>query len=100
MKRVVLIVVLVVVSHFAQAQSVLLGKKLIGKGDDVARVRDAAGEPTKMDRIDGDDSSPAMEIWTYRRDDRVITLWVVGGKIVKATEEAAKKEADSNGAGS
>jgi hypothetical protein len=92
MKRAVLIV-LVVFSHFAQAQSVLLGKKLIGKGDDVARARDAAGEPSKMDRIDGDDSSPAMEIWTYRRDDRVITLWVVGGKIVKATEETAKQDA-------
>lgn len=28
-----------------------------------------------------------MEIWTYRRDDHVITLWVVAGKNVKAAEE-------------
>ena len=99
MKRVALIL-LVVFSNFAHAQSVLLGKKLIGEGDDVARARDAAGEAGKMGRIDGDDSSPAMEIWTYRRDDRVITLWVVGGKIVKATVETAKKEADYGIAGS
>lgn len=85
MKRMGLLALLLVCSA-VQAQGVLLGKKLIGKGDETAAVRDAAGAPDKLDRIDGDASTPTMEIWTYRRDSREITLWVVSGKVVKVEE--------------
>ena len=71
----------------APAQSVLLGRTLIGKGDAATAVRTAAGEPARLDRIDGDDTSPAMEIWTYRLADKVISLWIVEGTVVQASEE-------------
>ncbi|MEO5561653.1 MAG: hypothetical protein ABIR10_18445 [Dokdonella sp.] len=86
MKRSILIILLAS-CNFASAQNVLLGKTLIGKGDSLARVRYAAGEPSRRDQIAGDEFTPAMEIWIYRRDDYVVTLWLVGGKVVKAAEE-------------
>lgn len=72
----------------AHAQSVMFGKRLIGKGDSVASVREAAGTPDRVDRIDGDDSTPAMEIWTWNGDGREVTLFIVSGKVVKAQEKA------------
>ena len=83
------VVLALVLGAQAQAQSVMFGKRLIGKGDQASVVRDVAGTPDQLDRIDGDDSTPAMEIWTFRRDGREVTLWVVSGKIVKAQEKAA-----------
>ena len=71
----------------AHAQSVMFGRRLIGKGDQAAQVRDAAGMPDKIDRIDGDGSTPAMEIWTYTRDQREVTVWLVSGKVVKVAEK-------------
>ena len=71
----------------AQAQSVMFGKRLIDKSDQASQVRDAAGAPGKVDRIDGDDSTPAMEIWTYTRDQREVTVWIVSGKVVKVAEK-------------
>jgi hypothetical protein len=86
MKR-VLLFVLAAFASAAHADSVLLGKTLIGKGDSGARAREAGGEPAQLDRIDGDESTPAMEIWTYRLDGRSITLWLVDGAVVKASED-------------
>ena len=79
----------------AQAHSVMFGKRLIGKGDQASQVRDAAGMPDKIDRIDGDDSTPAMEIWTYARDQREVTVWIVSGRVVKV----AAKTLPASGAG-
>jgi hypothetical protein len=96
MKRLVLFA-LVSLSTTAGAQSILLGKKLIGKGDSASRALEAAGEPGKLDRIAGDESSPAMEIWTYDRGESVVTLWMVGGKIVKAAEERRASATSATG---
>ncbi|TDR43999.1 hypothetical protein DFR29_106144 [Tahibacter aquaticus] len=86
MKR-LLLAALIGCCGVASAETVLLGKNLIGKGASAVQARDAAGEPTQLDSIPGDESSPAMEIWTYRLDDKTITLWLVGDKVVKALEE-------------
>jgi hypothetical protein len=71
----------------ASAQSVLLGRTLVGKGESATAIRAAAGDPARLDRIDGDETSPAMEIWTYRLADKVVSLWIVDGKVVQASEE-------------
>lgn len=86
MKR-LLLLILLAAAGVAHADSVLLGKTLIGKGASSAQAREAGGEPAQLDRIDGDESSPAMEIWTYRLDSRSVTLWLVADKVVKASEE-------------
>lgn len=89
-KRILLLVlVLAPAATVVSAKSVLLGKRLFGKGDDVAAARNAGGAPDRIDRIEGDGSTPAMEIWTYVRKDREVTLWVVGGRIVQAQEREA-----------
>lgn len=88
MKRALVLVLALAVSA-ASAQSVLLGKRLLGKGDEIASARDAGGAPQRIDRIEGDDSTPAMEIWTYVRKGREITFWVVDGRIVKVQEKEA-----------
>ncbi len=80
---------LLLASGCANAQSALVGKKLISRGDPVERVRDAGGAPDRLDRIDGADHSPPMEIWTYRRRDRTITLWVVDERVVQVEDKAA-----------
>jgi hypothetical protein len=87
MKRLVLGLLLAAVPPIAVADGVLLGRELVGKGDSAAQVRVAAGEPARLDRIDGDEFSPAMEIWTYRFDDKIVSLWIVGDNVVKAAEE-------------
>lgn len=97
MKR-LLLLILIAAAGAANADSVLLGKTLIGKGASSAQARTAGGEPVRLDRIDGDETSPAMEIWTYRLEGRSVTLWLVADKVVKASEErgtAARVDASS-----
>jgi len=96
MKRIVFIL-LAVLPNLASAQSVLLGKNLVDKGTRAADVRGFAGEPAQLDRIDSDEFSPAMEIWTYRYDDKVVSLWLVDGAVVKAAEQ---RSASAGGASS
>jgi len=86
MKR-LLLLALLTAAGTATADSVLLGKNLIGKGASSASAREAGGEPAQLDRIEGDDSSPPMEIWTYRQEGRNVTLWIVADTVVKAAEE-------------
>jgi hypothetical protein len=96
MKRLALGLLLATFSAAAVADGVLLGRDLVGKGDAAAQIRAVAGEPAQLDRIPGDEYSPAMEIWTYRVDGKVVNLWLVGDKVVKAAEE---RVANSGGSG-
>lgn len=96
MKRLILSLSLATFPLAAAADGVLLGRDLVDKGDAAAAVRAAAGEPAQLDRIPGDEYSPAMEIWTYRLDGKVVSLWFVDGQVVKAAEE---RIATSGGAG-
>ncbi len=81
----------------AFTDSVLLGKNLVDKGSRAMDVRGFAGEPAQLDRIEGDEFSPAMEIWTYRYDDKIVSLWLVDGAVVKAAEQ---RSASAGGASS
>ena len=81
--------VLVLLAGSANAQSALVGKKLIARGDPIGRVRDAGGVPDRLDRIEGGDHAPPIEIWTYARRDRTITLWVVDETVVQIEDKAA-----------
>lgn len=81
----------------AHAQGVMVGRRLVGKGDAAAILRDAAGAPDRLDRIDGDATTPAMEIWTYRREGRETTAWLVAGRIVKVTQEPVAAARDGSG---
>lgn len=87
MKYLLILLLLATATAATASDNVLLGRRLIGKGDSAAAARDAGGDPQQLDRIDGDDSSPAMEIWTYRSDDKTVTLWLVADKVVKTLEE-------------
>jgi hypothetical protein len=92
MLRVLLPIVLLLAAGTCGAQAVMFGKRLISQGDDVARVRDVAGPPDKLDRIPGDSNSPPMEIWTYRRKENVIVLFVVDAKVVHTQEKPAETQ--------
>ncbi len=81
-----LIWLLVVLAADAQAQSVLIGKRLIGRGDAVERVREAGGEPDRIDRIEADAGAPPMQIWTYERRGRQVTVWIVEGRVASVDE--------------
>lgn len=70
----------------AMAQGVLIGKRLISRGDEVARVREAGGEPERIDRIDAGAGAPPMQIWSYLRRGRTVTLWIVDGRVAKVEE--------------
>ena len=87
MKYLLITLLLATATAATASDNVLLGRRLIGKGDSAATAREAGGEPAQLDHIDGDDSSPAMEIWTYRSDDKTVTLWLVADKVVKTLEE-------------
>ena len=81
--------ILVLAASSVQAQSALVGKKLISRGDSIDRVRDAGGKPDRLDRIDGDGETPPMQIWTDQRRDRTVTLWVVEDRIVQVSDKAS-----------
>ena len=83
-------------SGFCSAQSVLVGKKLVSDGDNISKVREAAGAPDKLDKVPGDGSSPPMEIWTYKRKDSVVTIFVVDSKVVHSQEKTAVNEVAGN----
>jgi len=89
MKAQLLALSLLAGTGMCSAQSVLVGKKLISDGDNISKVRDAAGSPDKVDKIPGEGSSPPMEIWTYKRKDSVITIFVVDSKVVHSQEKQA-----------
>jgi|SRR6516164_1007873 hypothetical protein len=89
MKIQVLAITLLACSGLCSAQSVLVGKKLISDGDNIGKVREAVGSPDKVDKIPGDASSPPMEIWTYKRKESVITIFVVDSKVVHSQEKPA-----------
>jgi hypothetical protein len=95
MKRRFLILFLLLVCGEVHAQSALFGKRLVSKGDDTAHVRNIAGAPDKLDTIPADQYSPAMEIWTYRRKDSTIALWIVAGKVVQVQEQVASQSGGS-----
>ena len=97
MKRICILLCLLLTDSMASAQSVLIGKRLISKGDDIARVRDIAGSADKVDKIPADEFSPAMEIWTYNRRDQQIVLWIVGAKIVQAQEQPVAASPNDGG---
>lgn len=95
MKRIAFIL-LAALPAVAFAQSVLLGKNLIDKGTRATDLRGLAGEPAQLDRIDGDEFSPAMEIWTYRYEDKIVSLWLVDGAVVKAAEQRSASAGGSS----
>lgn len=74
----------------AEAQSVVIGKRLIGRGDGVERVREAAGEPDRLDRIGAEAGAPPMQIWTYERRGRKVTVWIVDDRVVRVDEAPAE----------
>jgi hypothetical protein len=92
MARVSLALALIFSFGVCSAQSVMFGKRLVSQGDDVNRVRDVAGAPDKVDKIAGDASSPPMEIWTYRRKENVIVLFVVDAKVVHTQQKPAETQ--------
>jgi hypothetical protein len=90
-RRWILFIAGVLAASPAMAQSALVGKRLIAKGDDVERVRDAGGEPDRIDRIEADAGEPPMQIWSYARRGRTVTLWIVGERVVKVVESIATR---------
>jgi hypothetical protein len=93
MQRSLFFFFLVSICAIANAQSAMFGKRMVSKGDDIARVRDIAGSPDKVDSISADQYSPAMEIWTYRRKGGTVALWIVAGRVVQAQEQVATEAA-------
>jgi hypothetical protein len=89
MSRFCVLLCLLLINAAVCAQSVLIGKRLISKGDDVSHVRDIAGPADRIDKIPADEFSAAMEIWTYNHKGRQVVLWIVGTKVVQAQEQAA-----------
>lgn len=85
--RSALFLLLLLTVDAAAAQSALVGKRLISVGDSALRARDAAGDPDKLDKIPGDGAQAPMEIWTYQRRGRVITLWLVDDKVVQVEDK-------------
>ncbi len=77
------IAILLCLSFDVHAESVLLGKKLIDKGDTAAKVMAAGGKPERKDMIPADEYSPAIEIWTYRQRKADLRVWLVEGKVVQ-----------------
>ena len=80
---------LVFLAANADAGSVMFGRPLVSESDAIGSVRDAAGTPNKTNKMNTDDSSPAMEIWTYNRPESMVTIWIVDRNVVQLQEQQA-----------
>lgn len=89
--------VLMCLSLNVHAESVLLGKKLIGKGDSADKVLAAGGKPERKDTIAADEYSPAIEIWTYRQRKNDLRVWLVEGKVVQTQMLDTEPPVDGEG---
>lgn len=96
MKALSLLLALFLCPTLCCAQSVMVGKRLISQGDSTSRVREIAGTPDKVDKIPGDATSPPMEIWTYRRKENIVVLFVVDSKVVHTQEKPADTSATAD----
>ena len=72
----------------ATAQSARFGSRMISVGDTADRAREAAGAPDAVEAIDPDNA--ALQMWVYRRKNRVIELWVSDGKVVRIDDRKAE----------
>lgn len=93
-----LFAVLICLSLNAHAESVLLGKKLIDKGDSVDRVLSAGGKPERKDVIPADEYSPEIEVWTYRQRNTELRVWLVNSKVVQTQVLDSEPPVDEVGA--
>lgn len=83
MKYVILLLGLLL-SAVATAQSARFGSRIVSRGDTVERVRDVAGAPDNVES-EQTDTGP-REQWTYRRRGRLIQLWIAEGKVVHVSD--------------
>lgn len=88
MKRLILVLGLMA-SLPALAQSARFGSRMVSVGDTAERVREVAGAPEDV-ATEATDAGP-REQWTYRRRGRLIELWLAGGKVVHVSDR--KEEA-------
>ncbi|WP_146151861.1 hypothetical protein [Ahniella affigens] len=93
-----LFAILICLSLDAHAESVLLGKKLIDKGDGADKVLSAGGKPDRKDLIPADEYSPAIEVWTYRQRDTELRVWLVDEKVVQIQIPDTEPPVDDVGA--
>lgn len=71
----------------ASAQSARFGSRMVSVGDTGDRAREVAGAPDAVEAVDPDNK--ALEMWIYRRRNRVIELWVSDGKVVRIDDRKA-----------
>ncbi len=83
MKYVILLLGLLF-STAALAQSARFGSRMVSRGDTAERVRDVAGAPDIVES-EPTDTGP-REQWTYRRRGRLIQLWIADGKVVHVSD--------------
>lgn len=83
MKYVILLLGLLL-STVALAQSARFGSRTVSRGDTAERVRDVAGAPDSVES-EPTDTGP-REQWTYRRRGRLIQLWIADGKVVHMSD--------------
>lgn len=76
----------------AWAQSARFGSRMVSVGDTAERVREVAGAPDAVDSEVGETST--REHWTYRRRGRLIQLWLDSGKVVHLSDQ--KEQASGN----
>jgi hypothetical protein len=83
MKYAILLLCLLL-SAMAMAQSARFGSRMVSRGDTAERVRDVAGAPDSVES-EPTDTGP-REQWTYRRRGRLIQLWIADGKVVHVSD--------------
>ena len=72
----------------ASAQSARFGSRMVSVGDSADRVREVAGAPDTVEAVDPDNAT--LQMWIYRRKNRVIELWLSDGKVVRVDDRKAE----------
>ncbi|HEX7112309.1 MAG TPA: DUF2845 domain-containing protein [Mizugakiibacter sp.] len=73
-------------SAAAASGTVRFGNRVIAVGDSATRVLDIAGKPDYVEPVENVFGAARGERWQYRVGDKVVTITIADGKVVRIEE--------------
>lgn len=70
----------------AAADTIAFGNRVISVGDSLAKVLEAAGQPTRRVRLENAQGAAVGERWDYVQRDKVVMLTIQRGRVTAVDE--------------
>lgn len=81
-----LFLALALVSMAAAADTIAFGNRVVSVGDSTGRVLEAAGQPSRVVRLENALGAAVGERWEYYQGGKTVLITVAGGRVVSIDE--------------